>query len=191
MKRRLLTWLGDQLIGRVAMRRPPDFVVGADHPEGPYLLRWYLTPWRAWYRHVDEDKRTGWQRLVIQVSRILPNLYLHRFMRDDDDRALHDHPSFAVSAILRTGYIEHTIDAGGIHRRREYDPGSVRFMRTTHTHRIELHPGPVCPQPCWTLFMFGPTVREWGFHCPEQGWIHWTKFTNANNPGEVGPGCDG
>lgn len=188
---------------RTVATRTPDFVVGAEAEGGPYLRRWYITPWRGWYRNVPEHARTRWQRFAIRVARWLPNLYLHEFLRDDDDRALHDHPSWALSFILRGAYREHTIDAGGIHRRRWFLPGSLRFLGTRHAHRIELlrdirtieANGEVAYDSAvdtstWTLFLFGPTVREWGFHCPERGWVHWKRFTAAGKPGEVGRGCD-
>lgn len=187
--RRLAEWLFLQLQQRVASRRPADFIIGADSAGGAYLLRWYLTPWRAWYRDVPEQERTSWQRAAVAVSRWLPNLYLHMFLRDDDDRALHDHPSWAASLILHGTYLEHTIAAGGIHRRALHTPGSLRFLPTRHTHRIELVRVNGVARPCWTLFLFGPTVREWGFHCPERGWVHWREFTAAGKPGEIGRGC--
>ena len=65
-------------------------------------------------------------------------------------------------------------------------------MPSDHAHRIELTAdatGPLFPG-CWTLFLFGPTVREWGFHCPQRGWVHWRDFTAPGKPGEIGPGCD-
>ena len=74
------------------------------------------------------------------------------------------------------------------------------MLGTRHAHRIELpqrvlrrHDGTVygrVPVPTWTLFLFGPTVRDWGFHCPERGWVHWKEFTAAGRPGEIGKGCD-
>ena len=121
------------------------------------------------------------------------------YLRDDDDRALHDHPSWACSLILDGAYIEHTIADGGVHHRRTWSAGSLRFLRTRHTHRIELprldaaNEDPAAAPatvPCVTLFLFGPTVREWGFHCPEGGWRHWQDFTASGRPGEVGRGCD-
>lgn len=192
----LYWWTGDNIV----TVRAPDFIIGADSPGGAYLLRWYLTPWRRW-RDRYKGSRVLWQRAAVWVSFRLPNLYLHCFLRDDDDRALHDHPSWAVSAILRRGYIEHTIAVGGVHHRTEYAPGSVRFLPTRHTHRIELHKRMVAvpgepgffvekSDACWTLFLFGPTLREWGFHCPERGWVPWQEFTATDNPGEVGKGCD-
>jgi hypothetical protein len=65
--------------------REPDFVIGADSPGGPYMRRWWIIP----------------------RNRFL-NIYLHQILRDDDDRALHDHPWWNVSIILRGGYFECT-----------------------------------------------------------------------------------
>lgn len=191
------------LLNRVALRRVPDFIVGADNPQGAYLHRWYLTPWRNWQTYCRDKARnspTRRRKLRAWLVNWLPSLYLHCFLRDDDDRALHDHPSWAISYILLRGYIEHTIAAGGIHQRREFAPGSLRLLPTRHTHRIELHKiAPYCmaagdqghaSQPCWTLFLFGPTVREWGFHCPQRGWVHWREFTADGKPGDVGKGCE-
>lgn len=197
---RLATYLWPFLFAQVADAREPDFVVGADAVGGPYLNRWFLTPWRRWQTRMRaraEACPTRLNRALARLAGLLPNLYLHQFLRDDDDRALHDHPSWAVSFMLRGNYVEHTIAAGGIHQRRVISAGSLRFLPTRHTHRIELlrdwQPWSLTPaarQPCWTLFLFGPTVRQWGFHCPERGWVHWQAFTAAGKPGEVGPGCD-
>lgn len=202
---RVHAWARERYIGN----RWPDFIVGKDAEGGPYLLRWYVTPWRRW-REQAEANPTAWRRAKASLARVLPNLYVHMFLRDDDDRALHDHPSWACSLILDGGYIEHTIADGGIHRRCFYRAGSLRFMGTRHAHRIELN-GPMeyVPEhdedghvvsvigrrlpgrvPVVTLFLFGPTVREWGFHCPFAGWVHWREFTAPGRPGEVGGGCD-
>lgn len=210
---KLAAFLLDQLLARVAITREPDFIVGADSPGGPYLRRWYLTPWRRLQTRLRERAQaspTRRNRTAASVIGWMPNLYLHQFLRDDDDRALHDHPSWAASFILEGCYIEHTIAAGGIHSLNVFRAGSLRFLPTRHAHRIELdhalflkgnaydengdylgtdyRRGPKLP--CWTLFLFGPTVRNWGFHCPDSGWIPWQQFTAVNKPGEVGPGCD-
>lgn len=208
--RRFVDWLFVQLQLRVVCRRPSDFVVGADRPGGAYLLRWYLTPWRRWQAgmgHWADESPTLLRRALSGAARLLPNLYLHCFLRDDDDRALHDHPSWAASLILRGSYVEHTIARGGIHQRRQLDCGMIRFLpaggprEKGRAHRIELlrhivdngDPAVRAADPvaiCWTLFLFGPTVREWGFHCPDRGWVHWKEFTAAGNSGEIGQGCD-
>ncbi len=224
------------IIPSVAGKRPPDFVIGADADGGPYLRRWYLSPWRGLQgrlRDRAKAKPTRANRAAAYLFGLLPNLYLHEFLRDDDDRALHDHPSWAVSYMLRGAYIEHTIANGGIHWRQTHRAGALRFMGTRHSHRIELFndilrgiviickgtsvSSAIAPgfkinhqdgfqlsgfdlivngqkkhmprKPCWTIFLFGPTVRDWGFHCPQRGWVHWREFTAADKPGEVGRGC--
>lgn len=141
-------------------RREPDFVIGGI--ERPYLRRWWVV-------------RT---RLLC--------IYVHQFLRSDDDRALHDHPWANLSILLRGSYTEHTIAAGGIEQRAIRIAGDWKLRRSGRmAHRIELHDGP-----CWTLFITGPRYREWGFHCPQEGWIHWKRFTASSDPGAIGKGCD-
>lgn len=146
---------------RWASNRDPDVVIGGS--ENPYLLRWFLIPRNRFF-----------------------NLYVHFFLRSDDDRALHDHPWINASWILAYQYTEHTILAGGVHRRQIRREGDWYFRWSGKlAHRVELHHGP-----CWTLFFTGPRTREWGFHCPERGWVHWKDFTAADDPGAIGKGCD-
>jgi hypothetical protein len=152
--------LSDRFIARV-QRRQPDFVIGAT--SDPYLLRWWTIP-----------------------RNVVFNVYAHCFMRSDDDRAHHDHPwLFNMSIILRGECTEHTITAGGALVRTVLRAGDWKFRWGKAPHRIELHDGP-----CWTLFITGPRVREWGFYCMERGWIHWKRFTAADDPGTIGSGCD-
>ena len=140
----------------VSYRRPPDFVIGRS--DAPYLRRWWLVPRNRWC-----------------------NVYLHQFLRSDDDRALHDHPwAFNVSVLLSGDYIEHT-PAGSCRLTR----GAIKLRAGPAPHRIEL----INDNHVWTLFVTGPKVREWGFLCP-QGLIHWRKFTAPDAPGQVGRGCD-
>lgn len=141
---------------RVARSREPDFVVGGSND--PYLRRWWIVPRNRWL-----------------------NVYLHHFLRSDDDRALHDHPWCSVSVMLRRGYVEH-LPRG---RWLVAQAGDVIFRRARSAHRIEVVPG--CD--AWTLFITGPRVREWGFHCP-QGWRPWFEFVDPADRGSVGPGCD-
>lgn len=140
--------------------RKPDFIIGT--LDEPYLERWWLIPRNKWF-----------------------NVYLHHFLHSDEDRALHDHPYYNVSFILRGSYIEHQEGDLRIVRRR-FRPV---FRRAVTTHRIELFNDANGPIPVWTLFITGPRVREWGFLCPA-GWKHWTLFTKAGAPGEIGPGCN-
>lgn len=145
--------------------RPPDFIVGG--AEKPYLLRWWLIPRSRWF-----------------------NVYLHKFVRDDDDRAYHDHPWPSLSIVLAGGYFDWTPGPDGSDCRRWYGPGSVIFRRAVAAHRVQLmevQNGVF--RPGWTLFITGPRVREWGFLCP-QGWRHWKEFTDGKDGERVGKGCD-
>lgn len=144
----------------IMRRRPPDHVIGG--AERPYLLRWWAIPRNRLF-----------------------NIYLHEFRRSDDDRALHDHPWFNCSVLLSGRYIEHTIAAGGVHRKVERRAGAVKFRAPWSAHRVELIDGQVCR----TLFITGPRLRAWGFHCPE-GWRPWRKFTTGPNGETTGKGCE-
>lgn len=143
----------------VMLRRRPDLVIGG--PLLPYLMRWYVIP----------------RNPVL-------NIYLHRFLRSDDDRALHDHPWVNASYLLEGSYTEHTIAAGGIHNRHERRAGAIVLRGPRAAHRIELNN----VGPCTTLFITGPRMRDWGFHCPA-GWVHWRRFTDPRDEGAIGRGC--
>jgi len=159
LKQRLMSRLWFALFDRIATQRAPDFEVGPK--DSVYLRRWWLIP----------------RNPVL-------NLYLHQFRRSDDDCALHDHPWWNVSLLLSGSYVEHTIAAGGIEHRARRVAGDLKFRLGRSAHRIELDTGQ-----CWTLFLTGPRFREWGFHCPIAGWVHWEAFTAPGAKGEDGRGC--
>lgn len=174
---RIIDPLARRLINR-AMHRDADFAIGGR--ANPQLLRWYLTPWSK-ARRVPSESRTILQR----IGAWLPGVYLHWILRNDDDRALHDHPWPNVSVPLRDSYIDHTIAAGGIHHRTRRTAGEIVFRTASAAHRLEID-----DVACWSLFITGFRTREWGFHCPEAGWVHWRDFTNPDDGGAtVGRGC--
>lgn len=160
-----------ELILKTAKRRGPDFVIGG--AERPYLLRWWLIPRNPVF-----------------------NVYLHCFLRSDDDRALHTHPwLFNCSTLLDGQYVEHTDKGSDL-----LEAGDWKFRWGPAAHRVELLMPAIAygndkprafgkPLPCWTLFITGPRVREWGFLCP-QGFVHWRDFTDVRDKGAVGKGCD-
>jgi len=156
--------LAETIIRRIT-RRAPDFVVGGQ--DNPYLRRWWVIPRNPVF-----------------------NIYLHQFLRDDDDRALHDHPWAWCSILLRGSYIEHTIAAGGVHHQQVRISPSIKLSGPRRAHRIELWKDIRTQRPaeCWTLFITGPKVRTWGFHCP-RGFVPWQRFTAASDRGAIGAGC--
>ncbi len=150
--------------------RSPDLTIGpADNPQ---TLRWHL-----WVPH--------W------LHNIGFRLNLHRWLRSDDDRVLHDHRGDSLSLILRGGYYEVTSHAWEPLKRKWYGPGAVIFRRGETPHRVELKPGTTV----WTLWLRWPFRREWGFYCPK-GWRHYADYINERDyskPGSVssvGRGCD-
>lgn len=145
---------------RIMGKRPPDFIIG--EPQRPYMLRWYVIP----------------------RNRFL-NIYLHRVLRSDDDRALHDHPWVNCSILLAGSYVEHVIEAGGIERRMERGPGSIVIRRAKAAHRLEIRPF----HEAVSLFITGPRIRQWGFHCAKAGWVHWERFCLPTDKGQIGRGC--
>lgn len=156
------------LLGRLAVcaSSPPHFTIGK--PGSPYMQRWYVIPRNRFF-----------------------NIYLHRVVRSDDDRALHDHPWINLSIVLRGGYLEilpvrpPTADDPMPYQHAVWrGPGSVVLRRPTAAHRLVIDQG----QTCWSLFVTGPNVRAWGFWCP-RGWRHWQDFVDMTNTGAVGPGC--
>lgn len=152
--------------------RPADIAIGG--ADDPYLLRWFVIPRNPWF-----------------------NIFLHKFVRDDDDRALHDHPWWFVSFLIWGRYDEIITGDGtkAIYR----DAPSVAWRSATHQHRIVL-PRIIgfdqssdeftdTRQPAWTIVITGPRIREWGFWCP-QGFIHWRDFTAGKDGERIGKGCD-
>lgn len=169
----LMRTFAEWLIAR-ASRRKPNVVIGpgGDLVRNPntghvsvapdYLKRWFIIPRNRWF-----------------------NIYLHRFGRSDEDRALHDHPwLFNCSFVLDGKLAEYTIDRGGIGRCHCLWAGDWRFRWGPSPHRLELW-----GTHAWTLFITGPRIRDWGFHCPRE-WVPWQKFTDPTDAGRTGHGCD-
>lgn len=131
--------------------REPDMIIN-----GKYLKRWFLIPKNRFF-----------------------NIYLHCFGESDDDRALHDHPWWNISFLIKGELVEHTMN------KKRIIPWFIPILRSAKTaHRLELIKGPA-----WTIFITGPKVRSWGFHCPNIGWRHWKEFTSSDGV-NVGKGCE-
>lgn len=140
--------LFDWLIG-LSVPRMPRVTAGRE----PSMLRWQLVNWH------------------LRGHRVL-SVYLHQFVRADDTEAMHDHPWWSFSLILRGSYTDLSKRRNGRIVRRVRRAGQMMVRPPRWAHRILLEDG---AEPCWTLFVIGPTVREWGFHCPH-GWVNWREF---------------
>lgn len=121
--------------------------------ESPYLLRIYLTEHRKDVKGVATKKEKR------------PSPFLHYFFRGDNDRDIHNHPfDWAVSLILKNGYIEHVWDEAKkklLTKKRR--AGMLNFIKNNTFHRVDM-----CRDNCWSLFIAGPKVDKpegegWGF----------------------------
>jgi hypothetical protein len=105
------------------------------------------------------------------------NVFLHKFLKSDPDD-VHDHPWPYATVILKGGYWEWIPIFDNGKKLTEYKvwrgAGSFRIAKATQYHRVELEAG----VECWTLFMPGPHVREWGF-LTKMGWVHYEKYLDS------------
>ncbi len=156
---------------RYVCSKPPGKVIGTN-----YMLRWYLIPRNRFC-----------------------NVYVHRYLGSDDDRAEHDHPWWSLSYCVQGAFIEVSCKSSQI-----IFPRRWRLRDPLTPHRLVVLPweGHVkgvhgfiewgdeeSAKAPTTIFLTGPRIREWGFHCP-QGWRHWRVFTDPDDSGRIGRGCD-
>ena len=149
----------------MTITRKPDFIIG--DPDDPYLLRWWIIPRNRFF-----------------------NIYLHKFLRSDND-VPHDHPWWSLLIAL-WGYAEEEVFNSWECREKHIRWGNIVVRSPRHRHRMIIY------EPFWTLFITGPVVREWGFWCNDvpipdaRFWrfVHWKAFTKPEAKGQIGRGCD-
>lgn len=127
----------------------------------PYLLRWFLLP----------------RNKVV-------NVYLHKWMHSDDDRAMHDHPWWFLSLILKGNYTEVTPE--GAFKRRA---GTIAYRPATWRHQVELEKDEEEKfATAWSVIVTGPVKRNWGFWCGTR-FVAWEDFTAVDGSGGSSRGC--
>lgn len=177
------------------MQTPPDFII---RPQGvDQTLRWWIIPRNRFF-----------------------NIYLHKFVLSDEDRALHDHPWWNCSILIDGEYREWVprkqweIESGHTptrpYNRRE---GFIYFRRASQAHRVELLStttvitpidedvfGPIKMRPDLAIFSkkYKPvtTLFITGPKIREwgflcpKGWRHWKDFCDSCDHGVIGRGCE-
>lgn len=120
----------------------PDLIIGP--VDRPYIYRWHL----------------------FQIAG--RQLALHKIMRSDDSRALHDHKADNWSFILWGEYTEITPFARAV-----WGPLSFIRRKAEDAHRL------IVDKPVWTLWYRGKPRRMWGFYAQE-GWLpapeYWARY---------------
>ncbi len=122
----------------------------------PYLERYYL--------------------LFKERNKFPFNIFLHKFIKGDDELDLHNHPWGYMTIILSGGYWEYQfadklklINTNCDNKLYSYQkiikkwrkPGTILFYNHNNTHRVELAEN---TETCWTLFIpFKTSTKGWGF----------------------------
>ena len=154
----------------------------------------WLAAWLMWGGEIRKDQtgrfrsiqviRNGQREPYMIRRHLLPhnrvcNLYLHTYVDSDDERVLHDHPWWSVSLCLK-GELREYFQVGNskLPEVRRIRAGRVVVRGPEFSHRLALD-----SRRAVTLFLTGPRVRLWGFHCP-QGWIPYFEFQFKDGCGE-------
>lgn len=108
----------------------------------------------------------------------LPRVYVHKFLRSDDERAPHNHPWWFMSLVLSGSYLEYTDDPASPILRKRF---SFAYRPLSVFHRVALpngrrRDGTYGPLPCWTIVVTGPDVRSWGFRCQSRKHDTWCLY---------------
>lgn len=110
------------------------------------------------------------------------SIRIHKIMRSDDARALHDHPWESTSIILDGGYWEiepldqnqdPEMDAYA-YKRVWKGAGAVTHRPAHGRHRLEVEPG----THAWTMFIMGKWEKDWGFYDADRKFVYWREYLN-------------
>ena len=114
------------------------------------------------------------------------NVFIHRFLRSDHDRALHDHPWESWSLLIWGDLVEFYYYASEHNREwlvplyqvgRHYHRRIPKFkwIHRPATWRHRLIVDPEATRKPITIFVTGPKVRDWGFW-PAGVWVYWKTY---------------
>ncbi len=146
----------------VVARHLPKRVIHRDEGD-EYLERYYVCGRSPPYPNIY----SRWPHTILGF---LPTVYLHRFVRSDEDRELHNHPWAAISLILAGGYREERRVGDGV-TSRIWKPGQINHIGANDFHRVDL-----LEKDAWTLFITGEKAQSWGFWSRDTDeFVHWRE----------------
>lgn len=97
-------------------------------PQCPYVIRW-------------------------RIETPIGSLRVHHWISSDDDRAIHDHPWWFLTFVVKGGYTDYSPNRPDFMK-----APAVRFRKAEHQHTVFPHEGG-----CWTILITGRPLRKWGF----------------------------
>ena len=98
-------------------------------PDCPYVIRW-------------------------RIETPIGSLRVHHWLSNDDPRAVHDHPWWFLTFVVKGWYFEESPSSGADHLKAP----AIRFRKADHKHTVFPAPGG-----CWTILVTGRPLRTWGF----------------------------
>ena len=133
-------------------------------------IRWALLKWTTVPEDVPPEKVLIHRLRVVQTP--LFALYLHKHIRPDPGRDLHDHPASFFSVIFKGGYIERRMGAS---MPLKHFALSARWMKAEWPHTIQ----ELLRVPTWSVLLMGRRRRMWGFHT-DNGWVPYKEYSRLN-----------
>jgi hypothetical protein len=122
------------------------------------------------FRHLEGSNGVYLSRYLL-IDADSWKLFLHKFVRSDEDLELHNHPwDRAVSLILTGGYTEERRMRDTLVWTKVFRPGMLNFLKADTFHRVELLNE---KDGCWTLFWVGKKTQSWNF---------WNRESNELTP---------
>jgi hypothetical protein len=144
--------------------------------------------WRPSWPHFDimKNGQVYLRRYFLVRWRAGVSVFLHNIRHEDDDRDPHDHPRSFLTIVLRGGYTDECWKKCEFHT--NHPPhgmsgvehlrvGSIRLRKAEHIHRVR----DVLPN-TWTLTIWGPYRRTWGFWNAEWAFVPWREYLNIRGP---------
>ena len=104
---------------------------------------------------------------------------IHQILKDDDDRALHDHPWPNTSIVLKGGYWEIMPENESqdpsldhvLYSKAWREAGDIIERQANTRHRIVIPKG----QTATSMFIMGKLEQDWGFYTPT-GKVYWREY---------------
>lgn len=140
-----------------------------------YLLFWLFN--RLWRREVVQRDGVDYLwRWHITSDRQGAGVYLHYFLKGDNDPDPHNHPWRFSTYVIAGGYIDEVWkkNEDGTASFSHYEdcvPGKAYEREPDHIHRVMIPEG----KTAWTLVFRGTRTKEWGFFTKD-GLIPWRKY---------------
>ncbi len=153
---------------------------------GVYMRRWWIVPYKHECRFSFRKHPFGWLLQKFDIA-----IRIHEILKSDEANALHCHPWWYITVILKGGYKEVTPiykkDASYCdYKSTYYGSGSILIRSSKSRHRLEIvdnnignvHAIPVTT----TLFITFKKQKSWGFYKRHDKFIHYKEHLEEGRP---------